>query len=297
MNGVAASQTTSVPASPRLRLALLVLFFGSGCAALIYEVVWFQLLALVIGSSAVSLGILIGRLHGRIVRGQRRLSSPRLPKTASVARLCVAGTRHRMPGDRGHVPGSLCGAVLRLARRPGSLGIPVPRVDRRRLFVPFHRNDGCDTPGARSIGGHNTSRRVVARPVLRGKHSRSVGGCLSAGFYLLRIHDMHAASYVAAALNGMLALTAWLLSDPFRARVNVGLARSCRGRAGSGTSSPALSARHANRRVRLRRATPWEYGHRMRCFRRGRRHRSISPSLCPDCARWAPKWSGRGCCR
>ena len=53
MNGVAVSQTASVLASHRLRLALLLLFFGSGCAALIYEVVWLQLLALVIGSSAV----------------------------------------------------------------------------------------------------------------------------------------------------------------------------------------------------------------------------------------------------
>ena len=35
-------------------LTLLVLFVGSGCAALIYEVVWLQLLQLVIGSTAVS---------------------------------------------------------------------------------------------------------------------------------------------------------------------------------------------------------------------------------------------------
>jgi hypothetical protein len=32
---------------------LLLLFAASGCAALIYEIVWFQLLQLVIGSSAV----------------------------------------------------------------------------------------------------------------------------------------------------------------------------------------------------------------------------------------------------
>lgn len=38
---------------------LLILLAGSGCAALIYEVVWFQLLQLVIGSSAVSLGLLL----------------------------------------------------------------------------------------------------------------------------------------------------------------------------------------------------------------------------------------------
>jgi len=34
---------------------LVVLFAGSGCAALIYEIVWFQMLQLVIGSSAVDL--------------------------------------------------------------------------------------------------------------------------------------------------------------------------------------------------------------------------------------------------
>ena len=43
---------------------LIVLFIGSGCAALIYEIVWFQLLQLVIGSSAISLGILLGTFMG-----------------------------------------------------------------------------------------------------------------------------------------------------------------------------------------------------------------------------------------
>src|SRR5881396_2455508 len=50
----------SVLASRRYLPALLILFVGSGCAALIYEIVWFQLLELVIGSSAVSLGVLLG---------------------------------------------------------------------------------------------------------------------------------------------------------------------------------------------------------------------------------------------
>ena len=40
--------------------AMLALFVGSGCAALIYEVVWLQLLQLSVGSSAVSLGVLLG---------------------------------------------------------------------------------------------------------------------------------------------------------------------------------------------------------------------------------------------
>ena len=46
--------------SRRFTPALLLLFVGSVCAALVYEVVWFQLLQLVIGSSAISLGVLLG---------------------------------------------------------------------------------------------------------------------------------------------------------------------------------------------------------------------------------------------
>ena len=56
--------------------ALLVLFIGSGCAALIYEVVWFQLLQLSVGSSAVSLGILLGIFMGGMCLGSLLL--PRL---------------------------------------------------------------------------------------------------------------------------------------------------------------------------------------------------------------------------
>src|ERR1700748_3326856 len=48
---------------------LLVLFFGSGCSALIYEIVWFQLLQLVIGSSAISLAVLLGTFMGGMCLG------------------------------------------------------------------------------------------------------------------------------------------------------------------------------------------------------------------------------------
>ena len=34
-------------------------FFGSGLAALIYEIVWFQLLEFIIGSTAASLAVLL----------------------------------------------------------------------------------------------------------------------------------------------------------------------------------------------------------------------------------------------
>src|ERR1700758_903269 len=60
---------------------LLMLFAGSGCSALIYEIVWLQLLQLVIGSSAVSLGVLLGTFMGGMCLGSLllpRLLSPRL---------------------------------------------------------------------------------------------------------------------------------------------------------------------------------------------------------------------------
>ena len=66
--------------SPTRLLLLLPLFMGSGCAALVYEIVWLQLLQLVIGSTAVSLGVLLGTFMGGMCLGSLllpRLISPR----------------------------------------------------------------------------------------------------------------------------------------------------------------------------------------------------------------------------
>ena len=59
-----ARNVTTIDNSRQSLPVLLLLFVGSGCAALIYEVVWFQLLQLVIGSSAISLGVLLGTFMG-----------------------------------------------------------------------------------------------------------------------------------------------------------------------------------------------------------------------------------------
>src|SRR6188768_2584748 len=50
-------------------MSLTLLFFASGCAALIYEVVWFHLLQIVIGSSALSLSVLLGTFMGGMCLG------------------------------------------------------------------------------------------------------------------------------------------------------------------------------------------------------------------------------------
>ena len=68
---------------------LIVLFIGSGCAALIYEIVWFQLLQLVIGSSAISLGILLGTFMGGMCLGSLLLPRLIAARAASAARLRV----------------------------------------------------------------------------------------------------------------------------------------------------------------------------------------------------------------
>ena len=97
-SGPGRTLTTSTGAlmTPRRYMpALLLLFVASGCAALIYEIVWFQLLQLVIGSSAVSLAVLLGHVHGRHVPRQLPAAALHLGARASAARLRVHGDRHR----------------------------------------------------------------------------------------------------------------------------------------------------------------------------------------------------------
>src|ERR1700747_1600597 len=50
-------------------VVMLLLFIGSGCAALIYEIVWFQMLELFVGSSSVSTAVLLGTFMGGMCLG------------------------------------------------------------------------------------------------------------------------------------------------------------------------------------------------------------------------------------
>src|SRR5262245_52591724 len=67
--------------SARLLPVLALLFAGSGCAALIYEIVWYQLLEFVIGSTTVSLGVLLATFMGGLCAG-----SLALPRIAALRR-------------------------------------------------------------------------------------------------------------------------------------------------------------------------------------------------------------------
>src|SRR5437868_6948402 len=72
--------TSESPSADSWLPVLLLLFVGSGAAALIYEIVWFQMLELYVGSSAVSVGVLLGTFMGGMCLGSLflpRLISPR----------------------------------------------------------------------------------------------------------------------------------------------------------------------------------------------------------------------------
>jgi spermidine synthase len=185
---------------------LLVLFVGSGCAALIYEIVWFQLLELVIGSSAVSLGVLLGTYMGGLCLGSlllaRVVSARRHPlrvyallelgigifgiavlfAVPHVARFYVAHVGQGLSGIL--FRGLVCAACL----LPPTLlmGATLPAISR---WVET-------TPAGVSWLGFFYGGNIAG----------AVFGSLLAGFYLLRLHDMATATFVAAAINAFVGL-------------------------------------------------------------------------------------------
>src|SRR5215510_327140 len=67
---------------------LLVLFFASGCAALIYETVWFYLVQLVVGASSISVGVLLCAFMGGMALGSWLI--PRIAPRAHPYRVVAA---------------------------------------------------------------------------------------------------------------------------------------------------------------------------------------------------------------
>jgi spermidine synthase len=193
---------------------LLLLFVGSGCAALIYEVVWFQLLQLVIGSSAVSMGVLLGTFMGGMCLG-----SLLLPRVAAVrARhplriyafleigigligllvlvgMPVLNSAYTSLGATGIAGILLRGLTAGICLLPPTLlmGATLPAISRWVESTP----EGVSWLGffyGGNIGG-------------------GVLGSLLAGFYLLRVHDLAFATYVAVALNISVAAAALLIAN------------------------------------------------------------------------------------
>ena len=205
--------------SRRFLPALLLLFVGSGCAALIYEIVWFQLLQLVIGSSAVSLGVLLGTFMGGMCLGSlllpRFVSARRAPASAStpcsssasasIGLLVLFGDaagRRRLHGvgrigDRRHPRARRLFAGICLLPPTLLMGATLPAIAR---WVE------TDAEGVSWLGFF-----------YGGNIAGAVFGSLLAGFYLLRVHDMAMATFAAVAINVVVAVLG-AASSPRRRR-------------------------------------------------------------------------------
>ncbi len=212
----AAIAEPSLPDTPRYLPGLLLLFIGSGCAALIYEVVWFQLLQLVIGSSAISLGVLLGTYMGGMCLGSLLL--PRFIRTKlhplrvySAIELgigiCAILVLFVLP---------LMNSVYAAIAGHGVFGIVLRAVIAAICLLPPTLLMGASLPAM--------ARWVETTPTgvswlgffYGGNIAGAVLGCLLAGFYLLRLYDMPTATVVAVSINFAVALISFYLAKKTR---------------------------------------------------------------------------------
>jgi spermidine synthase len=195
---------------------LFILFIGSGCAALIYEIVWFQMLALVVGSSSISLGIILA-----VFMGGMCLGSLLLPRWISTH-------RHPLRVYALLELGIGLSAVILLKAIPtfgqwyagilghGFSGILLRGVICALLLLPPTFLMGATLPAiARWV---ESTRKGVAWLgfFYCGNIIGAVLGCLLAGFYLLRVFDMALATWVAVSINLLVASLGFALSKMTR---------------------------------------------------------------------------------
>jgi spermidine synthase len=191
---------------------VLVFFVGSGSAALIFEIVWFRLLEFVIGSTAVSLAVLLGTFMGGMCLGS--LAFARIvPTSFHPLRVYAA-----MEFGIGLI------AILVLYFLPAATDLYGSVASQGYTGVLFRALlcaafllaptvlMGATLPcAARWV--ENTPRGISWLGILyTGNLAGAVFGCLLAGFYLLRLYDMATATFVAAAINALCAALAFLLA-------------------------------------------------------------------------------------
>ena len=204
------------------RLALLLFFACSGVAASIYEIIWFQLLQLVIGSTAVSMAVLLGTFMGGMCAGS--LVFPRVVG----AKLNPLRVYAALEGGIGVI----ALLVLFLMPHAGGLYAAVGGYGRSSVLLRALICDVCLLPPTFLMGA---TLPLIARSVERTSGGASwlgslyaaniagaVFGCLLAGFSLLRIYDVAAATFVAAGINFAIAISSYFLSRKASFPVSVG---------------------------------------------------------------------------
>jgi len=180
---------------------LILLFIGSGCAALIYEIVWFQLLSLIIGSSAVSMGVLLGTFMGGMCIGSlflsRYVSSRQHPlRVYAYLELAIAAFGLLVLWGLPYVGGLYFAFALH-----GMADLLLRGLFCAICLLPPTILMGATLPAiARWV---QTTREGVSWLgfFYGGNIAGAVLGCVLAGFYLLRDHDMAFATYVAVVID------------------------------------------------------------------------------------------------
>ncbi len=188
----------------RKLLPVLLLFAGSGCAALIYEVIWYQQLQLVLGSTTTSLAILLATFMGGLCLGS--LAMPRFPGTGwhplktfaaieGAIALCGLLVKFGLPVvTRAYFSGAGIGLLAALTMLPATffMGASFPAIVRWAEGNPRFAAHWALLYGSNTAG--------------------AVAGCLAAGFYLLPRFNMAMAAWVAAGINVSVAGVSLLLA-------------------------------------------------------------------------------------
>jgi len=210
-------ETTGPAASPeaaqRWLPALLLLFVGSGCAALIYEIVWFQLLQLSIGSSAVSLGVLLGIYMGGMCLGSLLLPKYLNRRTHPLRVYAMLEIGIAVFGIIVLFAVPIVGRIYTSIAGTGQVNLILRAIVAAICLLPPTVLMGATLPAiARWV--ETTPKGVSWLGYFYGGNlAGAVAGSLLAGFYLLRVYDMPTATGVAVALNVLVSLLALVVAS------------------------------------------------------------------------------------
>ena len=202
------SRETDMGEKSRHYALLLLLFSASGCAALIYEVVWYQLLQLAIGSTSVSLGILLATFMGGLCIGSLVAAAAAATRQHPLRVYAALEFGHRRLRDPGAVRPCLSESRVYQRRGAWSAGNAAARGAGRDLHAAADDPDGRVAADDRPLDQEHAGRGFLVGISLRRQHGGRGFGCLVAGFYLLRIYDMATATWCAAAINIAVAVAA-----------------------------------------------------------------------------------------
>ena len=199
----AVSLDASASRTPResAELALRAMFVLSGCAALIYEVVWFHLMRLVIGASALSVGIVLASFMGGMFLGSllfpRYVPEDRHPlRVYAWLEIGIGAFGLAMPLILPAIRFVYVGLV-----GYGSLGIALRSVIATIMLIPPTALMGATLPAiARRYAAGRRGMSSLAW-LYTANTAGAVVGCLLSAFYLLAIWDVWVATATAALLN------------------------------------------------------------------------------------------------